>query len=350
MLAPKIELWELSGTHWRLPIRVIWYDALAEVRTGAGANLTKKQLQVSEETLASVGNKRLTSWFLTRTQLLTVAKPSHETDPEEIVEWMPSRAPCPTTAVSGVPDFIHEYCGSIYAIVRDPLIADAIWASFCKWMLHWLVNEQKAIDLEFARILPLPVRKSWASAAAKFESVMLKENKILKSDRYDPDMQKIVDRGVAQYLAGPRVSSFDEIARTFRFTLEIVPLECFHEMVKLRQRKKHRKFVKLYGSNHRQTVLRLLPYILEAYSNYLAEAKWPTGYFISDHARSGLWAEVIPNRTSEPWHPGISAADASSEVGPAEDVESENEMVPEMPDLQPAEQDMRDTRGDVHGP
>lgn len=353
MLAPKIELWELLGPYWRLPLRVVWYGELAEVRSGAGSRLTKKQVEACEEKLDGIGNKKGMAHFLTRFQLEKIAEPSRHEDPDDVVEWLPPRAARTIADEPDISDFVRGYCQSTYALTRSPLMADAIWASFCKWMLHWMVNECGEIDLGFAKMFPVPLRKNWASLVARFEHIQGKAGK------FDPNMQSMVDRGVADYMIGWSTTGIDPKTRLFTFTLEIITNEKWNRIIELREREKQKRFLARYGYNHVQEQKRALFRILEAYSFFLTEARKTHGIVYFTYAPKlflspgpigqyqGQVKAVVP--TESPGTEDFGLLVSPDPVGPKTTLARSDEALREMSDIQSAFENVRDARGKIHG-
>lgn len=119
-----------------------WVESLAQVTVGAGAALTRKMKEVAWERLKLVGTVREDAVWVARQKLETVAQRFYGTDPEDVIEWMPAREKLPPSTDFRPPDeFILEYCKSQYAWIRDPLLADIVWMSFIRFMLHWMLNE-----------------------------------------------------------------------------------------------------------------------------------------------------------------------------------------------------------------
>lgn len=274
------ELWALTGSFWRLPIEVHWVESLAQVRVGAGAALTRKMREVALERLKLIGTMRdegieIVMW-VPRPKLETVAQQFYGTDPEDVIEWLPAREKVPPTSDFQPPDdFILEYCKSQYAWIRDPLLADIVWMSFIKFMMHWLLNEHRTVNLFFAKMDALCLRNNWKVLAAKDERDRKKE--IEPRDYLNPDVNSMVRRGVGNFLVTGEATGFDGKSKTASYTLEVQETPEWGRMVRKIERL---KVVERGGGTGYWNALvsqlrRQLPRALRAYEFFLKEAARP---------------------------------------------------------------------------
>ena len=341
----RVELWELPGPFWRLPIRVVWHAELAEVRVGAGANLTSKMRAEAERKLLTVATLKGTTFWLSKSKLLGIAKLSQSEDPEEVIEWLPSRAQAEVKSDYQAIDFIKAYCGEHYAMIRDPLLAEAVWFSFCRFMMHWLLNENKTVDLVFAKLNAFVLRANWASVAAKYEKQMFRQGKMFRDQLYNPDQQSIVDRGVAEYLITSPVSGV-------RDKIPIITLDCQVTdkwrdfVVRLEQ---HRKSFRNGWSYPWMLAHRMklqLPRVIEAYASFLKEARTPpflVPKVIRDRVtgqRRGTPFSLSPQRVDHPCAIDV-VLHPDTPQSTVESLEETDASVPEVSDLRPGEKDVR---------
>jgi hypothetical protein len=344
-MTPRVELWELIGPCWRLPLRVVWYAELAEVRVGAGAALTRKMRAVAEEKLLTVATPKGSNFWASREALGKVAVLSRYEDPEEVIEWTPLRPPVKVSSGGfQASEFIQSYCECHFAIIRNPLLATAVYASFCKFMMHWMLNERGTVDLLFAEMDALALRRNWQGTAARMEQKLWRAGKIKDRDLFSPDMQNIADR-MSEVLTHRELTAFDEKSGTFEYTIDI------------RTNKKWKEFVGKLGQERLKArdgyngMIRLLRFqlrrVIRCYAHYLEEATHPTANiscYEYDRAR-GKWEWYNGSRAAGP---GGDPRDTSVEMRPVEEgdesaVESEAASLPGMPALQSGASDLRDT-------
>jgi len=350
-----VELWELIGGHWRLPIRVVWNDDVGDVRIGAGLRLLECQWDAADKTLERILLRRFGNTFtVTRSELSTCAVPSKHSNPEAIVEWIPNR---PSTLgveherESGAPEFIEKYCESGYSVISDPVVATVVWASLQKWMLHWLLNEQKPVDIMFAKLVPLCLRRNWCAAAAKAEHMqMQRSNKGKRKKKHNektflsPKISEMIDRGVADFLVGQYATGYDEKHKICPYLIEVVPNERWIKSVLTVENSK--KSTGRYMDRVNHQMRKQLPDALEIYSQYLQEANFPgaaIGYFHQSGVRwkrkfiHGSYAGV---EASGPWQFNDPSLIRMAD-GTALPVEAKAEIVPTLPRVRPPKQNVR---------
>lgn len=360
-MAKRIELWELTGPYWRLPIRVVWTEDLAEVRVGGGLTLLKKQIAVADETLARVGTPSGQKFYCERQKLEAVARKSEFDDPEDIVDWASIKEKPSRSTDYATSDFIHTYCTSAYAVIRDPLLADVVWLSFCKHMLDVLLNKRQEVTMFFAKIVPLCFRRNWAMAIVNAEREGRKRVEIKKGEFLNPAEKSMIERGIGEWLTSPRVTAQSD--GYFRHTLEIIPNREWEDMA-LRleiERKSRYRHGRGYIGSVRQLLLRQLPMALEAYAYYCKETKFACGtipYYELDGRTRKPIRHSLGNHEND-FTPSTSTT--RSKVRTVDDLVfnrygegctkygsgQTEKRVPKVPDLQSEDTDMWDTGGQV---
>lgn len=337
------ELWELAGPYWKLPLKVIRLGSMAEVRSGFGVRLTPKMISQAEAALDRYGEKNGSTHYMLTEELVALgAVLSSCSDPEDVLEWLPAKQE-KIPEVKGVPEFIHKYCESGYSVIRDPQVADIVWGSFCKWMLHWFVNRTEPIDLGFAKIIPLPMRRNWANTAIRFEQKQNRKGLIKKKDFLSTSQASMKRRGMTEFFCSSDVTSVRENGPGYiRWILEIITGETFESMMK-------KKMIQALSTENIYRDLKAkLPLILDAYENYLKEVRHPCrtvdlGNFIgregpyprkhlnsvrrSKSPEAGIDRPVVRNRHA--------SEDTVSAVVPAD------ETLPSVSFVQPAAEDVR---------
>lgn len=344
-----VELWTLIGPYWRLPVRVVWQDVnFAEVRVGAGARLTQRMTKEADEFLARHGTHKGSVHWVSRADLEKVAQPFPGDDPDDAVEWAPVRAkeklPPGDFQAS---DFIEEYCKSEYAWINDPIFADAAWSSFCTFMLHWLLNRHKTVDLMFAKLDAFCLRRNWAGTVAKFEWEKVRKNKDRPGRYLSPDIQDMVKRGVAHYLVSRNVTAFDKKNRRMSYTLECQTTDFWEKTVQKVENAKGSFRAMGYMRSITSQMRRQLLKVLGAYSHFLREAARPVAGVpernidICDRkSKEHKIATRSGHRPGAPWMPHAVVPVSESAAG---EVESADAGMSPVPDLQPEDENVRDT-------
>lgn len=350
-MTSRVEIWSLAGPCWRLPIRVVWFQNLAQIRVGAGARLTRKMMQAGDELVASFASKQDNTFWAERPVLEQFARKFHGDDPEDVIEWLPSRVEqVPVRPDYKAEDFILAYCASSYAVLRDTLLVERVWISIRKFMLHWLLNEHRGVDLIFAQLDALALRKNWASAAARKEHALYRAGKMQKKDFLNPKIESMVQRGVTEYFVAPEVTAWDEKRQAVYFTLECTANENWDKMVQKCEATKKFTMRGGYANWTFGTMVRQARRVAEIYARYLQETSRPATRMVESLDPGGERKrcivvgkrEAIP--PADPWDardPVFSAV----EPGESQPMVSPDATLHEtLPDLRSSGQDMRDTR------
>lgn len=332
------ELWILIGPHWKLPVRLVWFDAIAKVQVASDVPMLRKQKQAAAELLSRICERREgENFFVLRKDLArTAVRAPDMIDPEDAVEWTPYRAePEPEQAEPRVGPFIQKYCASPYAAIRDPLMADYVWISFCKWLLHWLLVEGEPADLVFAELVPLQARENWAQVLAKLEM-----NHCSGKERYRPDVADMVRRGVADLAVSDFITGWT--GRYCDWTLAVRTKRDWNKMVERAEieRKRYRVRKSYFHGVYNQ-MRRQLPAMLEIYATFLEKAALPALKLyksVSNGTRPKNGGAKLCGKPIPPVSPFLDRAT----LGPAEEtprsvvsVASEDDILLAMPALQP---------------
>jgi hypothetical protein len=335
----KTELWVLSGPNWKLPVRVIWHDAIGDVRLGAGIALLKKQVTIGGARLRQLCERESNgSFFILRHVLERNAQRSMTTDPEDLVEWGVPRQSEP----EGPPvqnEFIDRYCASPYAAVKDPLMADYIWVSFCKFMLHWLMVENRPVHIGFAELVALQARENWMQVLAKTEM-----EKCPAETRYRPNIDSMIKRGVAEFAAGDFMVGWN--GESCVWTLNVRTTKDWDSMaVRLERERMKARSNRYYHSVYDQ-MLRQLPELLATYRQYLAKAALPAlKLFKSVQGSRYANAKAIVAKPIPPHSPFLDRATlspADETVRARPNVASEDEILQSLSALRPPGESVRE--------
>lgn len=339
-----------------MPLLVEWFDPhLAEIRL-ADIPLLAEQKRLGLDLLEALGTRQDEKVWVTRAILEANAVRSEQGDPEAVVEWLPRRKPQPVREDYQADEFIAEFCASPYAPIRDTLIMDAVWAGMQKFMLHWLLNKRKPLDLLFCRLTPLLFRGNWQAVVARWEKNQ-QGRKMTGKQMYAPSQRSMIERGVADYLCETTVTAVDVKRKVLRWTISCSVNPAFHELAwKLETERKRRGGSGNYWVRSVQEQLkRQLPLALDAYEEFLKEAARP---YISvlerGHAGRKSPENFLAKRVRIMERPAIApetivlSDDPRVEEGGGLTLEAEIEALPAgVPDLQPGIGNMRDTRGEL---
>jgi hypothetical protein len=341
------ELWEVVGPTWRLPVFVRWHDSLGLLEPDCCV-LLGCQFKARWEVLKPFVFERGAQQWICRADLQKVAHKSDKSSSEDVVEWLPRRPPID---VPKLPDneFIQAYCASEFAIGRDPAVMDAIWISFCKFGLHWLVNEEKEINFLFARVVPIFLRKNWSNATAKWERDLFQMKDMLRGDYLAPDIESIFKRGAADFLASGRVTSWCPEHHLARPILEIIESKEYREAAMNRERARKRRWGIHYWTTFIERLKLQLPAVVEIYAHHLTEATYPICKIFSNAVesragkryRTAFLAQAA--EASKHWMESDPVPVPLEQTGEPGTLPGADEGMSEVPDLQSHTRDVRDT-------
>lgn len=355
----KAELWELVGTYFRLPIIVRWNDVVAQIQP-ASIPMLRRQETAMNELLSEFCKESEGMFYAVRADLAAYAIPSTASDPEEIVQWTPQApkitVPHEETEPEGewrASEFAAEYCASKYSIIRDKLIVDAVYVSFCRFMLDQLLNKRKPVDLMFCEIIPFMFRKNWVGVMANrdcnscgpLRKGCKRRTKVGKFSR-DPEI--MIKRGLHECLIDEKLLGWDEDHRVPVWSLHVAQKPSFRTMARKVEMARRRRLKSHYFAWVLTQMKAQLPSALDYYSAFLEEARLPFVDFRlctvvggeialarqDDWMRNGSKAPVnrkhIPSLRSD----AFVLSDLYEERQSARDtLETATESVPEMFDL-----------------
>lgn len=349
------EVWSLRGAYWSLPLGVEWPEGqrdMAAIRIGAGIRLLDIQRQAAEARLLAIGGQFYNNrWFVLRAQLEKFCKPEGFVDPQTVVEWRPMERvryrPAPmsgdpqTNALKfrGRDEFFHAFC--LTGWMSNPYKADLLFTAFCRHMLHWLVNEQRPVDLGFCTLLPVPLRPNW-------KSLLLDRHR----GRVLPTSKVGLMREIAEeVLKKPEYTVWYRLRKRIFWNLECLPERPWYRATMEYERKRkavHEKEFSRYVSAVRDTIRRSLPSLTRLYDNYLTFVKRPGARLMAVVTTTREASKVAGNRRGalvrvDPARV-VPAYDYLDPVDPVEipdDSDAATGDVRTVPDLPPGVEDMR---------
>lgn len=346
MIAPRVEIWIIAGSHWRLPVRVVWHQNLGECRPGAGANLTKKMRAAVEQVLEPLGNTRGFTYWIDREKLEMVGRKYEGDDPEDCIEWLPSRQEPVRVREDFKPeDFIRAFCASHFSLIHDTLLMDAIWVNLKAFMLHWLLNERQSVDLGFARLDALNLRKNWAQ-------IVMYRDRLTGNRRVDMNFEEMTKRKATELLCSTELLAAHRDTNLIRWTLECTTNEQWDKATALVE-EEHRRVRR--GNRYRFAVwdqmVRQLPALMRIYARYIQEATRPTARLVEGFANCLPYERLRLHSPSDaipfvaPWARGDEVPNAMEEGDEEPLVQKDATLHEALPDLRPQEQNVRNSGG-----
>jgi len=289
------ELYELLGPWFALPIFVHWPDGneVAVIEIGAGIQLLKIQISAAESRLSDFGATSVNGQLvIPRKNLERCSRKSSETDPEMVVEWRPTyrraryrKFPNNATAqfttkkaVSDRDEFYHEFCKTGFC--GDPLKAEIIHMQLCKFMLHWLVNEHRPVDLGFCELHPTPLRPNW-------KEIML----AMREARMSP-----AGSSYGHELFDPKLTMFDKAQNVMLWSLDVRPLAGWWRGTAQYERlvrKKHFTNQKKYVGEIKHSIGRRYDDLVTLYNDYFAQVSHP---YVVHATQRAVLSEAPPEK------------------------------------------------------
>lgn len=256
-------------------------------------------------------------------------------------------------------DFITAYTRWDRAVISDAPTASVVFDSFCLFMEHQLLNEQKPVNLGFAKISAVMARKTWDLVVFhKYNCEYLRRRRVNRAGvKFQP-----MEEYLCESLAKENVTAWDEEKGIFRWTLNIVPTESFTLNCESLEaaRKEKSGGLSQYVLSGQDQLKRQIPALYEAFIHFLKEARHPILVLPQSADRSSPlftgkrryrtgpkgakkthWTAALrpaPNLSGNPVVLG-----RSMDLGTAQVVATENEGVQSMSYLEQRKKDLRDT-------
>lgn len=350
------EIWSLSGPFWVLPVSVEWPEGqrdIAAIRIGGGIKLLDVQREVAVERLKAIGAEFYNNrWMLMRPLLEKFCSPEGWIDPETIVEWRPLDRVKYRSVPAGereryknLDEFFHEFSKTGW--INNPYKAEVLWMAFCKHALHWLVNEQKPVDMGFCTLFPLPVRANW-------KSLLLQRHIEYGTEL---NLSKLI-WPIAEEIFDPQFNAWDKRKRHIYWTLEVLPGRAwFRATIRYERARKYRNGrlkgeLKKYAGAIKDSIKRSLPQLAKCYAAYLSQIKKPGARLAAELLASGKASQAARRGRCDPVRvppaavvPSGYDARVQAQVPPVElgDPEQENSGVRDVSDLRQKAEDVRES-------
>lgn len=345
---PAVELWELAGSHWKLPIHVQKTGDLAVVRR-TETRLLPKQAAALEEAMSrmAIGGQS-GEWHVPMQTLVMVAEESRYSDPDDVVVWQ-SRPPACNhfPKEDGADDFIASWASSS-GMFQSTATAAAVYASLMAHMLHWLLNEGKPVKLLFATIYPLLVRRNWKEIV--WGKMLLTQD--IRQEWYS---RRLVPTD--EELTSADLTVWYEATKSAGWNLEIIPERWFEKQAKDVEIQRSKKYQRFYGNHLVRQMRRQIDIAREAFASFASaihekSLTLPHVYFTSRKAlnKSRYYSEgkvIRPIRTFV--CPAVIVKPETPDSVP-DDVSKAFGIVPEMSRVQPPPVVLREFAKDVDEP
>lgn len=335
-----------------------WRPNVALIRLGAGVKLLDIQRQAAETRLKELGAEfQNNRWVIPRLVLERFCRrEADDLNPEQVVDWRP-----PQTATrkrklkfQGRTEFFAEFAKG--GFVRSAEGAEILWLAFMKHCLHWLVNEQKPIDMGFCQLCPVPLRANWR---AILHQTHRKKRKAPPKNANARLMAFIAPEVVRpQYVAWAKT-------HWLVWTLEVIPEKPWYRASLEYERDRWPRHkangregrIYRYCAMARGSIKRALPFLTRLYATYLSNIQKPgvrlhavklvattnklstkVGERRGDTLRFDPPAVVVPR--ADPWD----LAESVSEEGVGDSKEADRPLRA-VPDLRPEMADVREPNG-----
>jgi hypothetical protein len=221
MPARATELWELSGSHWTLPIFVEVQDETARV-TVPDIPLLRSQRAVLESALSQLATggteaERVIPMLVLREN----AQKSSHPDAESVVVW--NRLPSATVNMpneEGVDEFVADWLNAT-GFNLSKASGTTIFVSLCTHMVHWLVNRRKPVNLMFAVLNPFQYRRNWKEILLGMAWTRAQEGTLENRDIYISSHPP----SPADFVQSELLSYEKEVCN---WTIECTPTDWFH--------------------------------------------------------------------------------------------------------------------------
>lgn len=186
-----------------------------------------------------------------------------------------------TTAETPPPKtFIGEYVKWDKSLIKDEASAALVYDSFCRFMQHWMINENQPVDIGFAKVYALMAR-------INFPVVVY--NRCVDNQNNVPN--KHTQKVICENLTHENMSAWDLQRNSFMWNLFVVPSDSFRSTYRaLEEAKKEAdRWVRpsrFYYYEHAVDQLRRqLPNAYEVYRTFIKEAQHP--FLVLPHSGQG---------------------------------------------------------------
>lgn len=336
------ELWELVSQLWSLPLSVEWHfqDDVALVRLGHGLPLLECQRREGCALLDRVGERTGNRWSIPRGNLLTVARISDKTNPEDVLRWELGRPKVieedPDPGQKRHDETFYAECAKA-GIVPSPKAAEILHRSFCKVALHCLVNLHIPVNMMYAILYAVPYRVNWQ--AMVFRKMNL---------RKPPELQEA--------LLDPRLLAWPRGADETQWTLGVEYRPMWRNMVAKAEQRARDLFRQIHNANYLvylvDTIKHLMPTTKRLYGQWIREIEVPYVSLVADHGRKSprgfptSKAAIRQNRyTSVAVPPNMpdcwDAIKATEAPGQRFDLPETDADMPTVSGLRPVQKDVR---------
>jgi hypothetical protein len=268
------ELWLIGEPSWSFPLDLQRLDGQDVVGVcPSDIPILAVQRSVIYAKLSSIASYNEGRWWLLESELRKHA--SHVTgDPESFVTWCPMEPRVEFRTSGENSEFFKSY--AIEGVLRDPFQAEIVFNSFCKFMLHWMLNKQKSVDLGFCELCPVPYRPNWYQMILEKDLALAAQVKLDgKHEWLSAGFTSLVGRNIPEHLLDPKLTFWNVEDKHFYWSIAARPKSLWWRMVKLVERARAGKHRGGYGIKVGETLKRMLPQSMRLYASFLQQVRLP---------------------------------------------------------------------------
>jgi hypothetical protein len=356
------ELWVLHGrvpVIWRLPVYVTWTGDKSSGQIDAGVHFFQHWWAAVNQLLGLHGERKGKQWQISEFSLKQIGEITKGGDPELLVMWGSPRPPDRRADAERIERdaFIDDYLGRGGGLGLDRAVLITLWRELCAHAAHWMINKEKPLDLHFIRLHNCPYRANWRTILTqRFRRLGPTLHHMSGVDREFA----IVRSGIRDELLSLDLLSFNRNTRTCYRHIEVEHRKSWWKLVlRVERERLLQKGPEGYAEYFIDSLRRFVKPALTLYTSWLAQIaspcvadceSGPDGRIrlVPNHLAGALspssaeyfgLAPVIPNKRPR-YKPASAAATLFGEDG----------GVPEMSDLQPSAQDVRERANKAEGP
>lgn len=332
------------------------------MRIGGGIRLLDIQLETAVARLTEIGavyeqrgdnGKR---WWIATEQLEAACTPEGKVNPESVLEWRPAervRYRQPTHRYKNRDEFFHEFAKAGW--ISDRYKAELIFVSFCKFMLHWLVNEQKPVELGFCTLVPVPLRANW-------KSLLLTKGVGKKPEEVG---KEVLNGLYTAWRDKPRPRLGTHSNKHIFWSLEVLPERSWFRATIAFERVRRSVKYRLKGELFRycravtESIRRSIPSLARLYATYVSQVKRPAARLGLEHGLKNKVPQPVGERRGDIFrvaparvvHPAYDLRN-SAPIPPVElgDSDPPTGGLSALPDLPSGVAHLRPSRSDMDEP
>lgn len=344
------ELWAIQGPGWQVPFEVEWReDHKAEVIPAIYLLMTQRR-----KVFPFLEHRSDHKWqdvHVMRLEVLREIGARVTGNPEDYLIWGQAK----DAAKSPERIAKEEYVGAdfIEAFVEETGFLDypraqALWKALTSFMLTWMLERQKTVDLGFAELIPLPYRVNWKPLLHQ-EYPKLRMQ--LAGKGYEARVNYLYNLGFLERMVDPEFLAIDPTSSRVYWSIEVKYTKGWWKKNKaVEERKMEIHGSPGYAKQVQNSIKRFLEKAVTCYLQWLDQTTRPNARYTT--RIEGSLAGLVPKRRKKGSGGAYPAQHAIDSVtpretegfneSPEEDLEEENEGVQELPDIRSDSEDVRE--------